>query len=47
MSKISLKSIEEKLEVVLLYLEQGKSRSYPLKKYEVSDTDINNWIRKC
>lgn len=39
MSKRSPKSVEEKLEVVLLYLEQGKSIACLYRKYEVLSFD--------
>ena len=46
MSKRSPKSVEEKLEVVHLYLEQGKSISILTKAFEVNGDTIRNWIRK-
>ncbi len=39
MSKRSPKSVEEKLEVVLLYLEQGESIACLDRKYEVLSLD--------
>ena len=41
MSKRSPKSVEEKLELVLLYLEQGVSISTLASSYGVSKTTIN------
>ena len=46
MSKRSPKSVEEKLEAVHLYLEQGQSISTLVMKFEVSETTIREWIRK-
>ena len=46
MSKRSPKSVEEKLEVVHLYLEQGKSISILTKAFGVNGDTIRNWIRK-
>ena len=46
MSKRSPKSVEEKLEVVHIYLEQGKSISILTKAFEVNGDTIRNWIRK-
>ena len=46
MSKRSPKSVEEKLEVVHLYLEQGKSISILTKAFGVNGDTIKNWIRK-
>ena len=46
MSKRSPKSVEEKLEIVHLYLEQGKSISILTKAFGVNGDTIRNWIRK-
>ena len=46
MSKRSPKSVEEKLEIVHLYLEQGKSMSILTKAFGVNGNIIRNWIRK-
>ncbi|MFC5631102.1 helix-turn-helix domain-containing protein [Streptococcus caledonicus] len=46
MSKRSPKSVEEKLEIVNLYLEKGKSISSLIREYGVSDTAIRTWVRK-
>ena len=46
MSKRSPKSVEEKLEVVHLYLEQGKSITTLTKAFGVSVSTIRNWIRR-
>lgn len=46
MSKRSPKSTGDKLEIVLLHLEQGKSMSQLAKSYDVDYTTIKNWIRK-
>ncbi len=46
MSKRSPKSVEEKLEIVNLYLEKGKSISSLIREYRVSDTTIRTWVRK-
>ena len=46
MSKRSPKPIEEKLEAVQLYLEQGQSISSLTRQFNVSETTIREWIRK-
>ena len=46
MSKRSPKSVEEKLEIVHLYLEQGKSIATLVKVFGVSVSTIRYWIRK-
>ena len=46
MSKRSPKSVEEKLEVVHLYLEQGKSIATLTKAFGVSVSTIKDWVRK-
>ncbi len=46
MSKRSPKSVEEKLEIVNLYLEKGRSISSLIREYRVSDTTIRTWVRK-
>ena len=46
MAKRGPKSVEEKLEVVHLYLEQGKSISILTKAFVVNGDTIRNWIRK-
>lgn len=46
MAKRGPKSVEEKLEVVHLYLEQGKSISILTKAFGVNGDTIRNWIRK-
>ena len=45
MVKRGPKSAEEKLEVVHLYLEQGKSISILTKAFGVNGDSIRNWIR--
>lgn len=46
MSKRSPKSVEEKLEIVNLYLEKEKSISNLIREYGVSDTALRTWVRK-
>ena len=46
MSKRSPKSIYEKLEIVLLHLEAGKSLSWLARRYGVSKDTLSNWVRK-
>ena len=46
MSKRNPKSVEEKLEVVHLYLEQEKSITTLTKVFGVSDDTIKDWVRK-
>ena len=46
MSTRNPKSVEEKLEVVHLYLEQGKSITTLTKAFGVSVSTIRNWIHK-
>ena len=46
MSKRNPKSVEEKLEVVHLYLEQEKSIAALVKVFGVSVSTIRYWIRK-
>ncbi len=46
MSKRSPKSVEEKLEIVNLYLEKGKSISSLIREYRVSDATIRTSVRK-
>uniref|UniRef100_UPI001386DF09 transposase n=1 Tax=Streptococcus sp. S784/96/1 TaxID=2653499 RepID=UPI001386DF09 len=46
MSKRSPKSVEEKPEIVNLYLEKGRSISSLIREYGVSDTTIRTWVRK-
>ncbi|WP_165626602.1 helix-turn-helix domain-containing protein, partial [Streptococcus equi] len=46
MSKRSPKSVEEKLELVQLYQEQGVSISTLVSSYGVASTTIKKWIRK-
>lgn len=46
MSKRSPKSVEEKLEVIQLYLNDGKSKGYLARKYGVGETTVRDWIRK-
>lgn len=46
MSKRSPKSISEKLEIVLLHLEAGKSLSWLARRYGVSKDTLSNWVRK-
>lgn len=46
MSKRSPKSVGEKLEIVLLYLNHHKSISYLAKQSQVSYKTIQEWIRK-
>ena len=46
MSKRSAKSVEEKLEVVHLYLEQEKSIATLTKAFGVSGDTIKDWVRK-
>ena len=44
MSKRSPKSISEKLEIVLLHLEAGKSLSWLARRYGVSKDTLSNWF---
>lgn len=46
MSKRSPKSVSEKLEIVLLHLEAGKSLSWLSRRYGVSKDTLSNWVRK-
>lgn len=46
MSKRSPKSVGEKLEIVLLYLNHHKSISYLAEQSRVSYKTIQEWIRK-
>lgn len=46
MSKRSPKSISEKLEIVLLHLEAGKSLSWLVRHHGVSKDTLSNWVRK-
>lgn len=46
MSKRSPKSVEEKLEIVQLYLEGGKSIHYLATQSQVSYPTVHDWIRK-
>lgn len=46
MSKRVLKSVAEKLEVVYLYLEEGKSINWLAKNYQISYPTVHDWIRK-
>ncbi|HEM2712984.1 TPA: helix-turn-helix domain-containing protein, partial [Streptococcus suis] len=46
MSKRSPKSVSEKLEIVLLYLEAGKSLSWLARHHGVSKDTLSNWVRK-
>ncbi|WP_437132847.1 IS3 family transposase [Streptococcus suis] len=46
MSKRSPKSVSEKLEIVLLHLEAGKSLSWLASPYGVSKDTLSNWVRK-
>ena len=46
MSKRSPKSVEDKLEIVHLYLEQGKSIATLTKVFGVSVSTIKDWVRK-
>ncbi len=46
MSKRSPKSVSEKLEIVLLHLEEGKSLSWLTRNQGISKDTLLNWIRK-
>lgn len=46
MSKRSPKSVEEKLEVVQLYLNEGKPISYLARRYKIDQSTIKCWLRK-
>lgn len=46
MSKRSPKSVSEKLEIVLLHLEAGKSLSWLARQHGVSKDTLPNWVRK-
>lgn len=46
MSNRSPKSVSEKLEIVLLYLEEGKSLSWLARHHGVSKDTLSNWVRK-
>ena len=46
MSKRSPKSISEKLEIVLLHLEEGKSLSWLTRNQGISKDTLSNWVRK-
>ncbi|WP_270757662.1 helix-turn-helix domain-containing protein, partial [Streptococcus infantarius] len=46
MSKRSPKSVSEKLEIVLLHLEEGKSISWLTRNQGISKETLSNWVRK-
>ncbi|MCE2211622.1 IS3 family transposase [Streptococcus thermophilus] len=46
MSKRSPKSVSEKLEIVLLHLEEGKSLSWLTRNQGISKDTLSNWVRK-
>ncbi|HFU3955274.1 TPA: helix-turn-helix domain-containing protein, partial [Streptococcus suis] len=46
MSKRSPKSVSEKLEIVLLHSEEGKSISWSARRFGVSKYTLSNWVRK-
>ncbi len=46
MSKRSPKSVSEKLEIVLLHLEAGKSLSWLARHHGVFKDTLSNWVRK-
>lgn len=46
MSKRSPKSVSEKLEIVLLHLEAGKSLSWLTRNQGISKDTLSNWVRK-
>ena len=46
MSKRSPKSVSEKLELVLLHSEEGKSISWLARRHGVSNDTLSNWVRK-
>ncbi len=46
MSKRSPKSVSEKLEIVLLHLEAGKSLSWLARNQGISKDTLSNWVRK-
>ena len=45
MSKRSPKSVSEKLEIVLLHLEEGKSLSWLTRNQGISKDTLSNWVR--
>ena len=46
MSKRSPKSVFEKLELVLLHSEEGKSISWLARNHGISKDTLSNWVRK-
>lgn len=46
MPKRSPKSVSEKLEIVLLYLETGESLSWLTRNQGISKDTLSNWVRK-
>ena len=46
MSQRSPKSVSEKLEIVLLHLEEGKSLSWLTRNQGISKDTLSNWVRK-
>ncbi len=46
MSKRSPKSVSEKLENVLLHLEEGKSLNWLTRNQGISKDTLSNWVRK-
>ena len=46
MSKRSPKSVSEKLEIVLLHSEEGKSISWLARNHGISKETLSNWVRK-
>uniref|UniRef100_UPI0028ADAB2B helix-turn-helix domain-containing protein n=1 Tax=Streptococcus parasuis TaxID=1501662 RepID=UPI0028ADAB2B len=46
MSKRRPKSVSEKLEIVLLHLEEGKSLSWLTRNQDISKDTLSNWVRK-
>ena len=45
-NSIFFSQISEKLEIVLLHLEAGKSLSWLARRYGVSKDTLSNWVRK-
>lgn len=46
MSKRSPKPVSEKLEIVLLHMEAGKSLSWLARNHGMSKNTLSNWVRK-
>ncbi|BCP64014.1 transposase [Streptococcus parasuis] len=46
MSKRSLKSVSEKLEIILIHLKVGESISWLARNHGISKETLLNWVRK-